>query len=121
MLYPSLCTNGKAALTTPIGTILAILLTGLSQELMVVLGRVLVPSPKSHQYDKNIRMCLALVESNRGNFRVSTVINPILVKIIMIKLPVTVNIPLSLPVAHTMPSLAYRNSGAKEAALPCAG
>lgn len=34
----------------------------------------------------------------------------------MIKLPVTVNIPASLPVAHTLPSLAYKNSGTNQAA-----
>lgn len=41
----------------------------------------------------------------------------------MIKLPVTVNIPASSPVAHTLPSLAYKNSGTKQeaAALPGVG
>jgi hypothetical protein len=41
----------------------------------------------------------------------------------MIKLPVTVNIPASSPVAYTLPSLAYKNSGAKQAtaALPRRG
>lgn len=48
--------------------------------------------------------------SNRKNFYVSTVINPILVKIIMIKLPVTANITAPLPMAHALPSLAYKNT-----------
>lgn len=36
----------------------------------------------------------------------------------MIKLPVRVNIPASLPVAPTLPSLAYKNSGSKQAPHP---
>lgn len=36
----------------------------------------------------------------------------------MIKLPVRVNIPASLPVAPTLPSLAYKNSGTKQAPHP---